>query len=41
MLNYFYLFIGETERLNMFQAINNGLGIALEKDSSAGEITGL
>ncbi|XP_033231140.1 2-oxoisovalerate dehydrogenase subunit beta, mitochondrial [Belonocnema kinseyi] len=26
---------GETKRLNMFQAINNALGLAMEKDSSA------
>lgn len=33
----FSFFSGETQRLNMFQAINDGLKIAMEKDSSAGK----
>lgn len=28
--------LGETEKMNMFKAINNGLALALEADQSAG-----
>lgn len=32
-----YLYVGETEKLNMFQSITNAMDIILEKDPTAGE----